>query len=273
MDDARQEFAALISRDPIPLATGALLIAKEEYPGLDVGRYAHSLDELAREAEPWAEAGGVFERVQGLSRFLFEHKGFAGNRLSYGDPRNSFLNEVLERRLGIPITLSIVYLEVGRRLGLSLSGISFPGHFLVGALDDHVQLIVDPFEQGILLTREDLEARLERSYGQPVRIPPAALQAATPRQILARMLRNLKGIYTAASDWPRALGALDRILMLQPRATEHLLERAQLLEMLECFKPALDDLQSFAAIAPEHPAIDAVREKIVQLAREVARIA
>lgn len=272
MEDARQEFAALISRDPIPLATGALLIAKEEYGNLDVAHYAGCLDELAREVGPWMSGGSVVERVKALSRFLFEHKGFAGNRLSYGDPRNSFLNEVLERRLGIPITLSIVYLEVGWRLGLELEGISFPGHFLVGVPDDREGLIVDPFERGMLLTRQDLEQRLSKAYGRQVRIPPSAMQAATARQILARVLRNLRHIYTAASDWPRALAALDRVLMLQPRAIDDLLERARLFEMLECFGPALDDLQNFVRIAPEHPAVDAVREKIVELTREVARI-
>jgi regulator of sirC expression with transglutaminase-like and TPR domain len=272
MDEARQEFAALVTQDPIPLARGALLIAKEEYPELDLEGYLGRLDELAREAEPWTAGEDNLARTQGLSRFLFEDQRFAGNRLSYGDPRNSFLNEVLDRKLGIPITLSLVYLEVGRRLGIRLEGVAFPGHFLVKAVDGGGEIIVDPFNQGVLLTREDLQARLQTAYGQPVHLGPAALRAASPRQILFRMLRNLKNIYTASSDWMRALAAMDRALLLEPRAVDTLLERAKLYEMLECFKAALEDLQAVIRIAPEHPAADALRDKIVYLMREVARI-
>jgi regulator of sirC expression with transglutaminase-like and TPR domain len=272
-EEVRREFTALAAREPIPLARGALLIAKEEYPDLDIGQCLERLADLAREAERWiGAAGNTVERVQGLSQFLFEHHRFAGNRTSYGDPRNSFLNEVLERKLGIPISLSVVYIEIGRRAGLKLEGVSFPGHFLVKATDERGELIIDPFNEGALMNVDQLKARLNQVYGQPVELHPAMLRGATSRQILGRMLRNLKNIYVAASDWIRAMAALDRILILEPRSLEDLLERAKLYETLECFQAALDDLQSFLSIAPDHVAAEAAREGVMRLMREVSKI-
>jgi regulator of sirC expression with transglutaminase-like and TPR domain len=272
-EEARREFIALAAREPVALARGALVIAKEEYPALDIDQYLARLAELASEASRWiGAAGNTVERVQALSRFLFEHHRFAGNQNSYGDPRNSFLNEVLERKLGIPITLSVLYIEVGRRAGMKLEGVSFPGHFLVKATDERGELIIDPFNEGAILDLEQLRARLKQVYGQPVELHPAMLRAATSRQILSRMLRNLKNVYVAASDWMRAIAALDRILILEPRSLEDLLERAKLYETLECFQAALDDLQSFLSIAPDHPIAEAAREGVMRLARQVSRI-
>ncbi len=271
--DARREFASLTAREPIPLARAALLIAGEEYPALNVDHYMDRFAELAREAEPLVHAGDdTVERVQLLSEFLFTQKGFEGNRDAFGDPRNSFLNEVIDRRLGIPITLSVVYLEVGRRLGLNLHGVSFPTHFLVKAVDDRGELIIDPFNGGAIIGLDEIRARLAQIYGQPVEVHPAMLKAVGARQILARMLRNLKGIYTGAADWPRTLAALDRILMLDPRALDETLERAALYERMECFSAALSDFQSFLALAPEHPNADGARESVMRLMRQVARI-
>src|SRR5260221_722972 len=145
MNDARREFAMLAAREPVPLARGALLIAKEEYPELDLDGWIDQLAALAREAEPIVRAGAdTVEKIHLLSHFLFELKGFEGNAENFGDPRNSFLNEVIKRRLGIPITLSIIYLEVGRRLGVHLFGVSLPTHFLVTELHHRGALIIDP---------------------------------------------------------------------------------------------------------------------------------
>ena len=273
MNDARREFSMLASREPVPLARGALLIAKEEYPDLKVDHYVDRLSELAREAEPIVNAGNdTVEKVQLLSHFLFEQKGFEGNRDAYSDPRNSFLNDVIERRLGIPITLSVVYLEVGRRLGINLYGVSFPTRFLVKAVDERGELLIDPFSGGNILTLEQVKARLAEIYRQPVELHPAMLKSAGARQILVRMLRNLKEIYAGGSDWARSLSALDRILMLDPRAVEELAERGQVYERLECFKAALDDFQSFLSLAPEHPAAEVAREAVLRLVRQVSLI-
>ena len=190
-DDTRREFSMIVAREPVPLARGALLIAKEEYPDLDIDKYLERLAELAREADPVVGRGtNTIERVQLLSEFLFERKGFAGNRENFGDPRNSFLNDVLERRLGLPITLSLVYIEVGRRLGLNLFGVAFPHHFLVKATDDRGELIIDAFNGGTILDLDEIRARLTKIYGQPVEVQPAMFKAVGARYILARMLRD-----------------------------------------------------------------------------------
>ena len=273
MDDVRREFSTLAAREPIPLARGALLIAKEHYPELDMEKCLAQIAALAREAEPIVQAGAdTIEKIQLLSEFLFVRKGFEGNREQFSDPRNSFLNDVLDRKLGIPITLAVLYLEVGRRLGLNLFGVSFPTHFLVKAVDERGELLIDPFNNGMILGLDEIRARLAQIYGQPVDVQPAMLKAVGTRQILARMLRNLKNIYSGASDWQRALSALDRILMLEPRAVEELAERAGLYERLECFSAALDDYQSFLTQAPDHPGADNAREAVVRLMRQVARI-
>jgi regulator of sirC expression with transglutaminase-like and TPR domain len=272
-EDARREFSMIVAREPIPLARGALLIAKEEYPDLDIDKYLERLAELAREAEPAVHRGtNTVERVQLLSEFLFERKGFAGNVENFGDPRNSFLNDVLERRLGLPITLSLVYIEVGRRLGLNLFGVAFPHHFLVKATDDRGELIIDAFNGGTILDLDEIRARLTKIYGQPVEVQPAMFKAVGARYILARMLRNLKAIYLSGADWPRALAALDRILMLEPRSVDEILERATLYDRLECFSAALEDFQSFLTQAPDHPAAEVAREAVVKLTRRVSLI-
>ena len=273
MNDARREFAMLVAREPVPLARGALLIAKEEYPTLDVKKYLDALVALARRAEPMVRSGAnTVERIQHLSHFLFEEQGFAGNTEEFHDPRNSFLNDVIDRRLGIPISLSVIYMDVGRRLGLNLHGVSFPSHFLVKAVDQRGELIIDPFNKGQILDLDDIRDRLRQIYGQPVEVQPEMLKTADTRQILSRMLRNLKNIYTGAADWMRALAALDRILLIEPRSPNEILERAGLYEKLECFQSALDDLQSFLSLAPEHPAADAAREGLMRMMRQVALI-
>jgi regulator of sirC expression with transglutaminase-like and TPR domain len=272
-DDTRREFAILAAREPIPLARGALLIAKDEYPELDLEKYIDQIEALAREAEPALRAvESTVEKIQSLSEFLFTRKGFEGNRDQYGDPRNSFLNQVLERRLGIPISLSVLYIEVGRRLGLKLYGVSFPTHFLVKAVDDRGELIIDPFYDGKILDLDEIRARLQQIYRQPVDVQPEMLKPVGARQILTRMLRNLKNIYARGADWQRVLSALDRILMLDPRSLEELLERGVLYERMECFSAALDDFQSFLTQAPAHPAAETVREAVIRLTQQVSRL-
>jgi regulator of sirC expression with transglutaminase-like and TPR domain len=271
--DIRRDFVTLAAREPIPLARGALLIAQEEYPQLDLETYMDKIATLAREAELVVKVGtDTIEKIQLLSHFLFEQKGFEGNREEYADPRNSFLNEVLDRRRGIPITLSVLYLEVGRRLGLNLYGVGFPTHFLVKAVDERGELIIDPFYDGTILTLEEIRARLIQVYGQPVEVSPAHLKPVGTRHILVRMLRNLKAVYLKNSDSTPALSALDRILLLDPRSLEELMERGALYESLECFKAALDDFQSFLSQAPENTASETAREAVLRLSRQVDRI-
>ena len=246
----------------IDLARSALLIAAEEYPGLDVAHYLARLDELARRVAPrLREARSASERVAALNRFLFEEQGFAGNRERYEDPRNSFLNDVLDRCAGIPITLSLVYIEVARRAGVDADGIGFPGHFLVkhGGGD---AIVIDPF-WGTVLTREECQERLAAVLGAGARLDPALhLRAATPREILVRLLGNLKWIYLRMADHGRALACCERILLVVPDAPLELRDRGLVYERLECFGAAAADLERFLELAPDDESAPAVRERL-----------
>lgn len=190
MGDATSRFLALVEAGDAPLDEGAFLIAAHAYPGLDVEAELRRLDALADDCPG---------DLAGVRRYLFDQLGFRGNDTAYGDPRNSFLNDVLDRRLGIPITLSVLAIEVGRRVGVPLVGIGLPGHFLVRH-DAVPPLILDPFNRGQSLTLEDCETLLKRAYGDRVPFQPSLLAPVDNNMILARMLNNLRGIYQARGD-------------------------------------------------------------------------
>ncbi|HEY8554406.1 MAG TPA: tetratricopeptide repeat protein [Burkholderiales bacterium] len=262
--------------EELDLAEAALLVAADEYPDLDVARYLHRLDELAAGVRRQLPSEASFEdTLVALNDFLFEQQGFSGNTDDYYDPRNSFLNEVLDRKLGIPITLSILYMEIGRRLGLSLQGVSFPGHFLVKTETDEGDVVLDPFLGGVVLSEEDLVQRLRDRFGEEnaPRGPLAPLlQAAGKKEILVRMLRNLKAIYLRDQRYDRALTVLDRILLIAPDLAEEVRERAQLYERLECFRPALADLRRYLSLNPTDPNAADLHRRLIHLERMVARL-
>ena len=270
-NDPRGRFARAtgVPEDQVDLCEAALWIAAEEYPSLDVVAYQGRLDRLARSADgPVRAAGDDAERVAALIRHLHEEEGFTGNRENYDDPRNSFLNEVLDRRMGIPITLSLVYMAVGRRLDLPVQGIGFPGHFLVKYVGKP-EIVFDPFV-GVVLTEEQCQTRLQAALGSRARLRPEHLRPATPHESLARLLRNLKHLYLRGADTRRALAACDRILMLMPDAPLDLRDRGLVLEQMECFGPAVADLERFLQLAPEDESAGAVRTRLGPL-RERAR--
>jgi len=268
---ARVQFGriAALSDARIDLAEAALWIAAEEYPELDVARYLGRLDELAAAARGRVtRAQGVHEKVERLNDFLYREQGFSGNRADYYDARNSFLNEVLERRTGIPITLAIVYVAIAQRLGVPAHGVGFPGHFLVRVERD---ILVDPFS-GSLLSRSDCEARMQAAAGAEVPFDERLLEPSPPRQILARVLRNLKQIWLSAEEWQRALDCAERILLLAPDSPAELRDRGLLFARLECFAAAEADLRRFLALAPEDAAAEAVRAQLIELARSSPRL-
>ncbi len=264
-----------VSRTPdaqIDLAEAALLIAAEEYPQLSVAAYLSRLDDLARDAAQLVgDADSTRARVQQLNRFLFVERGFAGNHDDYYDPRNSFLNDVIERRRGIPITLSVVFIAVATRLGLEARGVSFPGHFLT-RIEGPETLLVDAFH-GALLDEAGCRERLREVLGSDDGFEPRVhLRPATAREVLARMLSNLKQIHVRGSDFGRALGCCERILLLFPDAPVELRDRGLVYERLECFDAAVRDFQRFLALAPDDPSADAVRAKLVTLERKTPRL-
>jgi regulator of sirC expression with transglutaminase-like and TPR domain len=270
---ARTQFIriAALPDAQIDLAEAALWIAAEEYPALDVQVYLARLADLATSASSRMRgARGANERVERLNEFLYRELGFAGNRADYYDARNSFLNDVLERRTGIPITLAIVYVWIARRLGLPAHGIGFPGHFLVRC-DDPDEILVDPFA-GAVVTRDECAAWLRAAAGADVPLDPRLLEPSPARQILARVLRNLKQIWLAREDWQRALDCAERILILSPDAPLDLRDRGLLFARLECFAAAEADLRRFLVLAPEDAGADAVRSQLIELARSAPRL-
>ena len=273
MSPARERFAALASGadERINVAEGALLIAQEEYPRLDIAGYLARLDELAAGAQPAVRADRTpAEQVAGLNHFLFAQCGFKGNDKRYYDPRNSYLNDVIDRRTGIPITLSVVYCEVARRLGLPIFGVGFPGHFLAKYVAEP-EIIIDPFF-GTVITLEECGKRIQGVYGREARFDPSFLRVATPREILVRMLSNLKQVYVERDDPLRALSCVDRILLLAPDTARELRDRGILYHRLECYAAALRDFERYLQLAPSDEAAQTIRETLPELQRQAASL-
>ncbi|HEX2167740.1 MAG TPA: transglutaminase-like domain-containing protein [Longimicrobiales bacterium] len=253
---ARSRFADVVQKpEPeIDLAEAALLIAAEEYPQVAPEPYLRRLDELAERTRDrlWDETAPIM-MVQEVSRVLFEEEGFRGNRMEYYDPRNSFLNDVLDRRMGIPITLSIVYLEVGWRVGIPLHGVNFPGHFLVRYAGEAVQLLVDPFQQGMVRFEDEAQDLLDHVYGGSVLMQPEFLREADRRDILVRLLANLKGNYLNRRDDTRALSAIERILLVRPNSADDERDRGIVLTRLGREREAAAALQRYLELVPDAP--------------------
>jgi len=274
----RGRFAEIAASadDTINLAEGALVIASEEYPGLDIGAYLVRLDEMGATLKRRLRADiSPADTIVALNRFVFEENGFTGNSADYYDARNSFLNEVLDRKRGIPITLAIVYIEIGRRIGLPLQGISFPGHFLVKCPLREGAVILDPYARGMSLGLDELRKRV-KALGSGTEPPDPVianmLAAAGNKEILARMLRNLKAIYTHHKDWIKALSAADRIITIMPLCAEEYRDRGTIYVNLECFRAALFDLQAYLQMLPAAKDADTVREQVVELQTAAARL-
>ena len=270
----RARFAELVTTsggfEAIPLAEAALWLAAEDYEHLDVEYYLRRLDDLGAEAaQALAECDDETERIVGLNEFLFQGKRFIGNQSDYYDPRNSFLNEVLERRTGIPITLSILYIEVATRVGIQVEGVGFPGHFLVRAGENG--LMIDPFG-GRVLTRKDCLELLREAAGERAQIEDHHMAQVSAGQILARMLANLKQIYLQNEEYERALPCIERVLLLMPGSPLELRDRGLIFAKLECFGPALVDLEAFLEQVDEKRVPESVLELIEDLRTRVRQI-
>jgi regulator of sirC expression with transglutaminase-like and TPR domain len=254
--------------DAIDLGQAALLIARQEYPDLEVDRYLRVLDDMGADLRARLRGGEVAtSRIAHLNRYLFDELGYRGNVDEFFDPRNSFLNDVLDRRTGIPISLSTVYLEVGRRCGFPLAGVSFPGHFLVRytAVETGTELLVDPFNRGVMLTPEDCRERLETMFGGGIAFRPELLRRARNREILERMLANLKAIWDRACDVRRELRVQNVLLILRPDSPAHLRDRGLLHYRAVLLAEAAADLEGYLAAAPRAPDAEVIRSQIVRL--------
>ena len=273
IDPGLETFAQLSSQEDshIRLDLGALEIARIAYPDLDAEPWLEALDRLAdRTASRRRGADGPLGFAGLLNRSLFQEEGFHGDRESYYSPRNSFLNEVLARRAGIPITLAVVYLEVARRLEHPVRGIGFPGHFLLRAQVEDRELFIDPFDCGRILTVEDCQEHLDRAFGAGVELDPRFLQPVSPRQILTRILHNLKRIYLSRADRAGALAVVERLVLLREDLPAELRDRGKLRLDRQQTVGGADDLERYLRQEPEAEDAPQIRLLLGKLRRRQA---
>ena len=273
--DSCDEFRLLVEwgEVSVDLARAALAIARIEYPDLSLDHYLSRIDQLAAAvARRLGGEANLYRSIAAINYVLFHEQGFSGNRDDYFDPNNSFLNQVIERKKGIPITLSVLYMLVAQRIGLTIHGVGFPGHFLVKYFDDQEEIVIDPFNAGEIRSLEDLRELLRAAHGAETILHPRLLASATKKQILERMLRNLKMIYLREREYSRAISVLDRLLIVDPALAYDLRDRGLVYLQLECFAQALADFQNYLRIAPDAPDAEAVREHIVTLSKQVKQI-
>jgi regulator of sirC expression with transglutaminase-like and TPR domain len=271
----RNELEDLLGRpDPdVGLAEAALLIAAQEYEGLDVRGYQVRLDEMGRGLRARLEDEQRPERaVMALNHYLFQELGFRGNTEQYYDARNSYLNEVLDRRTGIPITLSLVYIEVARRGGLAVEGVGLPGHFVVRVQTPARGLLVDPFHGGTLLSEKDCQQRLDRIFSGKVKLEPKMLRPCGNKDMIERVLRNLKAIHLRDEDKLRALRVVDLLVALQPTSAEDLRDRGVLYASLDCYGVAARDIECYLALAPRAKDAEELAARLSQLKFKASRL-
>ena len=275
---ALADFAALVEplREDasIDLASAALAIARTEYPQLDVPYYLGRLEALARRARTRMRSNPTArEAIAVLNCVLFDEEGLRGNRDDYYDPRNSFLNDVLDRKLGIPITLSVVYMEVGRRVGFPLCGTGMPGHFLLKHHDPlSGEIIVDPFHGGRIVGSRECQQRLDEIYSGQLELRPEFLQAVSHRDILTRMLNNLRQIYFTKRNFYKGVAILDWLLAIPPLDADLLRERGLARLNLEQFLGAAQDLGSYLKARPNAEDVEDVSETLEMLRQLLARL-
>lgn len=253
---ALQTFGQIASLEEsvFPLDRAALSLGLEEYPALNVDEYLHRLDTLAGRVNILiGHDRSSASLLEGLNEVLFVQEGLKGNKEDYYDPRNSFLNEVLDRKTGIPISLSVIFMEVARRIECPIRGVGFPGHFLVKHTEGNRDTYIDVFDRGKIVSPNDCEELLDQIYGGSVSIQPSFLQAMGKKAIVSRMLFNLKAIYYQREEYYKALAMVERILLLNPGTASEIRDRGLLFMQTSLFSKALSDLEYYLthAAAPE----------------------
>ncbi len=271
-----EAFAALagphVDDDKIDLVRSALTIARTEYPDLNIEHYSRRVDDLAKLAESRiTEVGEVKETIAAINYALFEHGDLHGNREDYYHPSNSFLNDVLDQGRGIPITMALIYMEVGRRLGFPLFGVGMPGHFLLKHYDiDGRETLIDCFNGGDILSAQDCQRRLDEIYSGQMTLRPEFLFAVSRRQMLTRILNNLKTVYMSSRNFRKALPMVELVLVIYPRSPEDMKQRALLKYSLGQSKNAADDLEEYLRMSPDASDADEIRQTALSIRRMLA---
>ncbi|MBW4454028.1 MAG: SirB1 family protein [Nostoc indistinguendum CM1-VF10] len=271
LSSARQYFYQEIqqSDEHIDLAKAGLYIAQEEYPKLDAEEYLNALDTMAWELqERLPDSRYPLRMVQSINQYLYEDLKFSGNKIDYYDPRNSFFNDVIDRRLGIPISLALVYLEVAKRIDFPMVGVGMPGHFLIRPDIEDIEIFVDAFNGGEIIFAQDCEERLSQLYQQRVTLQPEFLAVVSNRQFLARMLTNLKFIYLKQQELEKTLAAVERILLLFPDLTLELRDRGLISYQLGYYPQAIDDFQNYLAKVPDAEDASVIRRLLTELGKD-----
>lgn len=257
----------------IPLTEAALLVASHRYPDLDVRHYLDVIGELGSALAARVDSdSGPADRVVALNHYLFDELGFKPNAGDYYDPRNSYLNQVVDRRTGIPITLSLVYMAVGTQVGLTFNGVCYPGHFLVKCALPDGMIVLDPFSKGQSLGISDLQNRLRETRGGEVSraIVASLLNAASKREILLRMLRNLKAIYLRCNELDNAIAIMNWIVVADPGHATEIRDRGLIYQELECFRAAVSDFERYLELDPDSSDSDGIRSRVIELRRSVS---
>jgi regulator of sirC expression with transglutaminase-like and TPR domain len=266
-DYVRQDEAA------ISAAVGALLFARHEYPDMDADLYIGRLDAFGRSVARRLEGPrDPYQSVRRLNQLCFEEEGLIGDTRTYYDPRNSFLNEVMDRRRGIPISLSVIYLEVAARCALPIRGVPFPGHFIVKYDHPEAPLYIDPFNAGRLLSRDELRAMLARFEGRDAVLRDAHLRASGPRDILFRMLVNLKRLYLEARSHDKVFWVTECLLAIDADSAEDVRDHGMAALGLRRYPEALASFMRYAALSPHADDVQRTMETIRDLRRLVAQM-
>jgi len=274
--DVIQAFAALvrseIEDERVDILRAALTFSRIHEPALDVEHYVRRVDELAaRVATKIDDPDDPVQIIAALNDVLFREEVFRGNTVDYYSPRNSFLHHVLDRRLGIPITLALVYMEVARRVGFQLFGVGMPGHFLLKHYDvDGHSILIDAFERGSIVTEDDCRQKLDSIYSGQVTLQPEFLLPVTRRQMLTRMLNNLRSIYLSQRDFRRAVQVVDLVLVIYPRSPEDMKQRAVLRYNLNDFRGALSDFEEYVKMSPDASDAEEIKQTALSLRRSMA---
>jgi regulator of sirC expression with transglutaminase-like and TPR domain len=267
-NNPRDRFAEALSHpdEDIDLAEAALLLATPHYPDLNTSHYLAKLDEIAKAVEQCGTSVAIpIHIVSSLNKVIFLDLGFRGNSENYYDPRNSYLNEVLDRRVGIPITLSVVYMEVARRIGFKLHGVALPGHFIVKYCAPSAEVFIDPFNAGKIMDEQGCADLLAKMSGDKVQCRSEYLVAATNKQILTRMLANLVKTYVDRSDHGRALAAVEWILLIDPDSPAYVRDRGLLLGSMGRPNSALKELERYLELVPDAPDAESIRDQIKRI--------